>query len=115
MRKRYGLDRLPQAGAAKSESTANPTAEAGEATSSISGMSPEMEERYGLKNKDKIKDKLKSRPEQNDVFAKKSDPATGEKNQTLLVVRAAKADVDAFAAGKLSFDDFKSKVTVQSY
>ena len=54
------------------------------------------------------------RVERDVVTVMKADKAlVGE--ETHLIVRAKKADIDAFAKGKLTLDDFEKKASVVSY
>ena len=40
---------------------------------------------------------------------------TGFSSPTVLTIRAKKADIDAFAKGQLSFDQFRQKIQLLSY
>jgi hypothetical protein len=111
MRKRYGLDQRIESEITKTDGTPNGSSESGKEMVRLdngSRMSAAMAQRYGL-----MPTRTKRDPD--DASMLKDRAASAAKTQTMLVVRAAKTDVDAFAAGKLAFDGFKAVVTVEAY
>jgi hypothetical protein len=53
--------------------------------------------------------------ERNEVFVWKQHESGGRARGTTMTIRVRKSDVDAFAKGKLSLDDFRKKATIATY